>query len=124
MQWDEVAEASGGGRTPAACLAQYQQKHKGTELLNSRWTPEEAIRLAQVIARLGTRDWQVVTPLHLSPLCNTRRNFRMYALVVPCRAIFALVYFCHMPHRCFGCARSAIHAPSHGIVQAGQDVKV
>lgn len=76
MQWDEVAEALGGGRTPAACLAQYQQKHKGTELLNSRWTPEEATRLAQVIARLGTRDWQVGTPLHLSPLCNTRRNFQ------------------------------------------------
>ena len=87
MQWDEVAQALGSGRTPAACLAQYQQKHKGTELLNSRWTPEEATRLAQVIARLGTRDWQVGTLLHPA----TRGASRMCESVVPCRALLALV---------------------------------
>ena len=58
-QWDEVAQSLGTGRTPAGCLAQYQRQHKGEALLNSKWTPEEATRLATVIARLGTRDWQV-----------------------------------------------------------------
>ena len=59
MQWDEVAEGLGTGRTPAACLAQYQRRQKRDALLNSKWTPEEATRLAKVIAKLGTRDWQV-----------------------------------------------------------------
>lgn len=59
VQWDEVAEGLGTGRTPAACLAQYQRRQKRDALLNSKWTPEEATRLAKVIAKLGTRDWQV-----------------------------------------------------------------
>jgi len=62
VQWDEVAEGLGSGRTPAGCLSQYQRCHKGDALLNSKWTPEEATRLAQVIAELGTRDWQVALP--------------------------------------------------------------
>jgi len=62
VQWDEVAEGLGSGRTPAGCLSQYQRCHKGDALLNSKWTPEEATRLAQVIAELGTRDWQVAIP--------------------------------------------------------------
>ena len=59
MQWDEVAQSLGTRRTPAGCLVQYQRRHKGEALLNSKWTPDEATRLATVIARLGTRDWQV-----------------------------------------------------------------
>ena len=62
MQWDEVAGGLGTGRTPAACLAQYQRRQKRDALLNSKWTPEEATRLAKVIAKLGTRDWQVQDP--------------------------------------------------------------
>ena len=48
-------------REPAGAdhQAQYQRQHKGEALLNSKWTPDEATRLATVIARLGTRDWQV-----------------------------------------------------------------
>ena len=60
MQWDEVAEGLGTGRTPAACLAQYQRRQKRDALLNSKWTPEEATRLAKVIAKLGTRTGRYV----------------------------------------------------------------
>ena len=64
-----MAQSLGTGRTPAGCLAQYQCQHKGEALLNSKWTPEEATRLATVIARLGTRDWQVTQqPLFPCPL--------------------------------------------------------
>lgn len=68
MQWEEVADGLGTGRTPAACLAQYQRRQKRDALLNSKWTPEEATRLAKVIAKLGTRDWQV-HPGHSPPTC-------------------------------------------------------
>ena len=72
VQWDEVAEGLGAGRTPAACLAQYQRRQKRDALLNSKWTPEEATRLAKVIAKLGTRDWQA-RPGHCS-LASTLEN--------------------------------------------------
>lgn len=66
-----MAQSLGTGRTPAGCLAQYQCQHKGEALLNSKWTPEEATRLATVIARLGTRDWQVIQqPLFPCPLAH------------------------------------------------------
>lgn len=57
LQWETIAEELGTGRTAAACLARYQRCHN-PELLSSKWTPEEATRLADAIAKHGTHNWQ------------------------------------------------------------------
>ncbi|BDA41807.1 probable snRNA-activating protein complex subunit 4 [Coccomyxa sp. Obi] len=56
--WEDVARELGTGRTAAACLAQYQRCHNAT-LLQSKWTPDDAARLASIVTRLGT-NWTAV----------------------------------------------------------------
>ncbi len=52
-----MARELGTGRTAAACLAQYQRCHNAA-LLQSKWTPDDAARLAGIVTRLGT-NWTV-----------------------------------------------------------------
>ncbi len=57
-QWETVAVELNSGRTAAACLARYQRCHN-PDLISSKWTPEEATRLAAAVAKHGARSWQV-----------------------------------------------------------------
>lgn len=57
-QWETVAQELGTGRTAGACLARYQRCHNAA-LLDSKWTPDDAARLAAIVTRLGTANWPV-----------------------------------------------------------------
>jgi hypothetical protein len=57
-QWETVARELGTGRTAVACLARYERRHN-PELISSRWSPQEAARLAAAVAKHGVHNWQV-----------------------------------------------------------------
>ncbi|KAK9908648.1 hypothetical protein WJX75_000964 [Coccomyxa subellipsoidea] len=57
--WEIVAQELGTGRTAAVCLARYQRCHNAA-LLDSKWTPDDAARLAAIVTRLGTANWPAV----------------------------------------------------------------